>query len=193
MNDRNIPRKPSTAHPLSAGAGSYYLRALTWSPSFGPSLNHTHKPTAIWRSIKRLVNRRQLLPPGRKGETRTCDVDLRRDPAPIHNRRTGPSKSVGKGSFDPLPLTLAKSVAEARVWCGRRDLNPHSHRETDFLTTSTFAAAAHQSWASFVVWTVPSPWPFSRRRHPSSLYTFPLARAWLGIGLGPEPVSVPRL
>lgn len=47
--------------------------------------------------------------------------------------------------------------------------------------------------SAFVVWTVPSPWPLGRRRRPSSLYTFPQLRAWLGIGLGREPVSVPRL
>jgi hypothetical protein len=47
--------------------------------------------------------------------------------------------------------------------------------------------------SAFVAWTVPSPWPLGRRRRPSSLYTFPQSRAWLGIGLGLEPVSVPRL
>ena len=60
-------------------------------------------------------------------------------------------------------------------------------READFRTTSAFAAA---SWA-FVVWTIPSPWPSDRRRHPSSLYTFP-GGAWLGIGLG-RTLSFPRL
>ena len=47
--------------------------------------------------------------------------------------------------------------------------------------------------SAFVAWTVPSPWRLGRRRRPSSLYTFPQSRAWLGIGLGLEPVSVPRL
>ena len=60
-------------------------------------------------------------------------------------------------------------------------------READFRTTSAFAAA---SWA-FVVWTIPSPRPSDRRRHPSSLYTFP-GGAWLGIGLG-RTLSFPRL
>jgi hypothetical protein len=31
-----------------------------------------------------------------------------------------------------------------------------------------------------VVWSIPSPWPFDRRRCPSSLYTFP---GGLGSGL----------
>ena len=47
--------------------------------------------------------------------------------------------------------------------------------------------------SAFVAWTVPSPWPLGRRRRPSSLYTFPQSRVWLGIGLGLQPVSVPRL
>src|SRR6266436_2317915 len=34
---------------------------------------------------------------------------------------------------------------------------------------------------AFVVWTIPSPWRSRCRCCPSSLYTFPLAGAWLGI------------
>ena len=60
-------------------------------------------------------------------------------------------------------------------------------READFRTTSAFAAAT----LAFVVWTIPSPWPFDRRRRPSSLYTFPRG-ACLRIGLG-RAFSFPRL
>ena len=35
--------------------------------------------------------------------------------------------------------------------------------------------------SAFVVWTIPSPWLVSCRCRPSSLYTFLLAEAWLGI------------
>ncbi|RJF81573.1 hypothetical protein D3877_15650 [Azospirillum cavernae] len=35
--------------------------------------------------------------------------------------------------------------------------------------------------------------PKARRRRPSSLYTFPLAGAWLGIGMTQARRSVPRL
>ena len=42
------------------------------------------------------------------------------------------------------PMT---GVRCSRCWCGRRDSNPHSHRETDFLTTSAFAAAGRRSWS----------------------------------------------
>ena len=46
---------------------------------------------------------------------------------------------------------------------------------------------------TFVVWTIPSPWPpcIGFRRRPSSLYTFPLrglARDWLGS----KPVAFPE-
>src|SRR5258708_6485590 len=34
---------------------------------------------------------------------------------------------------------------------------------------------------AFVVWTIPSPWRRRVRCCPSSLYTFPKIRAWLGI------------
>src|SRR5271166_1753886 len=34
-----------------------------------------------------------------------------------------------------------------RVWCGRRDSNPHPHREADFLTTSAFTAAVRRLWS----------------------------------------------
>jgi hypothetical protein len=47
--------------------------------------------------------------------------------------------------YDPTPPTLARHISE-RIWCGRRDSNPHSQRETDFLTTSAFAAASRRSW-----------------------------------------------
>ncbi len=44
------------------------------------------------------------------------------------------------------PATLPRHISE-RIWCGRRDSNPHSQRETDFLTTSAFAAASRRSWS----------------------------------------------
>jgi len=32
-------------------------------------------------------------------------------------------------------------------------------------------------------WTLSSPWAFAGRWLPLSLYTFPIARAWLGVGI----------
>jgi hypothetical protein len=46
--------------------------------------------------------------------------------------------------YDRTPA-LPRHISE-RIWCGRRDSNPHSQRETDFLTTSAFAAASRRSW-----------------------------------------------
>ena len=50
-----------------------------------------------------------------------------------------------ESGYDPNPPPLARHISE-RIWCGRRDSNPHSQRETDFLTTSAFAAASRRSW-----------------------------------------------
>ena len=52
---------------------------------------------------------------------------------------------AGEGirTLDP---NLGKVVSQKGTWCGRRDSNPHSQRETDFLTTSAFAAAIRRSW-----------------------------------------------
>jgi hypothetical protein len=47
--------------------------------------------------------------------------------------------------FEPRPQPWQGYISE-RIWCGRRDSNPHSQRETDFLTTSAFAAASRRSW-----------------------------------------------
>ena len=45
------------------------------------------------------------------------------------------------------PLSLCVATPIRLYWCGRRDSNPHSHREADFLTTSAFAAACRRSWS----------------------------------------------
>jgi len=44
---------------------------------------------------------------------------------------------------------------------------------------------------AFVVWTVPSPWPESFRRRPSSLYTFPEAGLGSGLAWGTCPLAFP--
>ena len=116
------------------------------------------------------------------GKRQTAPKD--RSKSLIYLRKNGAGEGIR--TLDP---NLGKVYLSECIWCGRRDSNPHSQRETDFLTTSAFAAAK----SAFVAWTVPSPWLLGRRRRPSSLYTFPQSRAWLGIGLGLEPVSVPRL
>jgi hypothetical protein len=94
------------------------------------------------------------------------------------------------------------------IWSGRRDSNPRPQPwlcQGNLVRTAGLEPALSERnrfsyhfgfrrrHSAFVAWTVPSPWPLGRRRRPSSLYTFPQSRAWLGIGLGLEPVSVPRL
>ena len=51
----------------------------------------------------------------------------------------------GRRDSNPRPQPWQGYISE-RIWCGRRDSNPHSQRETDFLTTSAFAAASRRSW-----------------------------------------------
>lgn len=72
-------------------------------------------------------------------------------------------------------------------WCGRRDSNPHSHRETDFLTTSAFAAAVRRLWSGL-----------SLRHDPSALgaarpVSTPSPYRGLGSGLawGMSPLAFP--
>src|SRR5258706_8973210 len=61
-------------------------------------------------------------------------------------------------------------------------------RPGDFHPTSAFAAPR-----GFVVWSTPSPWSRDFRCPPSALYTFPLARAWLGVGSDNGPGRSPSL
>lgn len=79
-------------------------------------------------------------------------------------------------------------AARASKWCGRRDLNPHGLRPTNFHTTSAFAAAPRRSWSGL------SLHPSNRLRcRPSSLYTFHPG-GWLGSGLaGHRPQLSPNL
>jgi hypothetical protein len=65
-----------------------------------------------------------------------------------------------------------KSGADGRTRTGT------GNAQRIFLPATAFAAAI---FMTFVVWTIPSPWRFRFRCCPSSLYTFPLAGAWLGI------------
>jgi hypothetical protein len=73
-------------------------------------------------------------------------------------------------------------------WCGRGDSNPHP------LTGSRFSY--HFDFRRRLVGVRGLDYPFAiafgRRRRPSSLYTFPQAGAWLGIGLG-RSLSFPRI
>jgi len=64
-----------------------------------------------------------------------------------------------------------------RPWsaCGA----PGKIRTCDLSLRTTAAFAADD--VPFVVWTLSSPTAFTGRCCPSSLYTFPLSRAWLGI------------
>src|ERR1700761_9400245 len=81
-------------------------------------------------------------------------------PSPRRNR---------SGRLDSLKEILG-------VWCGRRDLNPHSPcGKTDFLTRPRLSPPL-AVLPRFGVWTIPSPCPDSIpsiRCCPSSLYTFP--------------------
>jgi hypothetical protein len=76
----------------------------------------------------------------------------------------------------------------ACCWCGRGDSNPHP------LTGSRFSY--HFDFRRRRVGVRGLDYPFAiafgRRRRPSSLYTFPLTGAWLGIGLG-RSLSFPRI
>jgi hypothetical protein len=73
------------------------------------------------------------------------------------------------------------------VWCGRRDLNPHSPcGKTDFLTRLRLSPPLHlrRVWGLDYPFTVPG-FGSGVRCCPSSLYTFPAVsgRAWLGIAM----------
>ena len=56
---------------------------------------------------------------------------------------------------------------------------PGKIRTCDLSLRTTAAFTADD--VPFVVWTLSSPTAFTGRRCPSSLYTFPPSRAWLGI------------
>ena len=77
-------------------------------------------------------------PPPTSRARKTIPIDVR-----VRHRK---SLERAKG-FEPSTPTLARSGCLSRAWCGRRDSNPHSHREADFLTTSAFAAAVWRSWS----------------------------------------------
>jgi hypothetical protein len=117
--------------------------------------------------------------------------------------RAGKQKTVRKDRSKPLMFIRKFGAGE-----GIRTLDPNLGKvnlRTHLVRTAGLEPALSERnrfsyhfgfrrrQSAFVAWTVPSPWPLGRRRRPSSLYTFPQSRAWLGIGLGLEPVSVPRL
>src|SRR5260221_9317398 len=82
---------------------------------------------------------------------------------------------------------LALSTRSAGADGGARTRTPL--READFRTTSAFAAASSLCLPGGVR-GLDYPFALARkslRRRPSSLYTFPWDRAWLGIGLGAFP------
>src|ERR1700704_3113754 len=106
-------------------------------------------------------------------------------PLPLDNRITEQLRR-SRPRFGSMP-TAAHPDAENEDGADGGTRTRIPFREADFRTTSAFAAAS----SAFVVWTIPSPRPSDRRRHPSSLYTFP-GGAWLGIGLG-RTLSFPRL
>ena len=92
-------------------------------------------------------------------------------------------------STAPIPNPRPGSIGVIlRMWCGRRDLNPHEPcGPTDFHTRLRLSPPLQCS-AGFGVWTIPSPCPDMApgvRCCPSSLYTFPAVsgRAWLGIAM----------
>ena len=72
-------------------------------------------------------------------------------------------------------------------WCGRRNSNPYSQREADFRTTSAFAAAFRRSWSGLSLHHGLS----SRRRRPSSLYTFPERGLGSGLAWDVSPLAFP--
>src|SRR3546814_319354 len=80
-----------------------------------------------------------------------------------------------------------------RRWRPARPRRPQSQSKIMVRTTGLEPVLSYEkqicvprrlSPPPLVVWTVPSPWPERFRHRPPSLYTCPLKRAWLGIGLG---------
>jgi hypothetical protein len=140
---------------------------------------------------------------------------LRLAPTPASGNPTQPFWPLALPSIGSMPLAvsaLCSGAFERAAFRLRQDMTrtPAPHLGEAYLRTYLVRTAGlepalsernrfsyhfgfRRRQSAFVAWTVPSPWRLGRRRRPSSLYTFPQSRAWLGIGLGLEPVSVPRL
>ena len=74
------------------------------------------------------------------------------------------------------------SVTDEKSGAGGRNRTDTSLRKPDFASHYGFrhdAAIARR----FVGWTLSSPWADAVRWLPLSLYTFPITRAWLGVGI----------
>jgi hypothetical protein len=83
------------------------------------------------------------------------------------------------GWFHPGPLRL-------RLWCGRRELNPHGLAACGFSCHFGFRRPAS---GGFVVWTIPSPFP-TRGLGAARLVSTPSRKrfqAWLGIAISGFP------
>jgi len=78
-----------------------------------------------------------------------------------------------------LAIPLGKT--RGTTWCDRRDLNP---RPADYAYHFDF----RRPLSRFVVWTIPCLSALA-----SSLYTFLINQAWLGIGMPVSQFSVPRI
>jgi hypothetical protein len=96
-------------------------------------------------------------------------------------RRPTPSSDLRDRGF-PCP------AGNSLIWCGRRDLNPHSLARSRFSYHFGFR---RRLWA-FVVWTVPSPWP-SQALGATRPVSTPSPNRGLGSGLawGVSPLAFP--
>jgi hypothetical protein len=88
-------------------------------------------------------------------------------PKPVRSALRGMGTLVGK---------LVRVVGlEPTLPCGNQILHPT-------MAFATLASAVIRL-GGLMGWTLSSPWAFAVRWLPLSLYTFPIARAWLGVGI----------
>jgi hypothetical protein len=98
--------------------------------------------------------------------------------------------SSGSGSVmrrGTRPRLANGNAAEAalKFGAGGRNRTDTSVRKPDFASHYGFRhfASASRGLSALMGWTLSSPWAFAVRWLPLSLYTFPIARAWLGVGI----------
>ena len=107
----------------------------------------------------------------------------------VYKRLTVPARCRAKaGRFRPqnTPGWFHPGPLGKRVWCGRRELNPHGLAACGFSYHFGFRRPAKYG---FVVWTIPSPFPI-RGLGAARLVSTPSRncfRAWLGIAISGFP------
>jgi len=146
---------------------------------------HYFSATSVSRPYP--VLKAALLPGVRLGGIRAQATRYRfvcRSPysAVLSESRSGPWSGAGKTRQDGSILVRLRK----RIWCGRRELNPHGLAACGFSYHFGFRRPASDG---FVVWTIPSPFPAgglgaARLVSTPSRKRF---RIWLGIAISGFP------